>query len=414
MSNGMTQIKDINCPYNDIVHYKFGTNGIYTEEDCNNKCLKMDNCNATVNGGGYCWLKTKADNFKKQKGSTCSYKNNKIVTLQGLDSSGDDLKSFKNVTYDQCLSYCKNNPDCDTTAYAPTGKMCWIKNKYGKDMNYTVNSDRIITLLKPFSGAGGGSEQYEEGSEDYNKYQDALNSYQDAELVKTVMEKNKAVLGDMSADSTLKSNALEAHKQKLMREAQQQHTQQVASATSNDISKQLSTAYDQLIDENSNDINMLDNAIDNRHHLIQENNKDASEKNKSIYILSYFLLLLLLISVIILCTFLGIIDSKVALGLSVVPTILFILKVIQKYYWNNIDSETNSLKKIIYTGYKDTGENIRDAILPKWMYSCPKKCKTKKPDHMRPNPPRSNNFDTKDLDTNISENDWVDYLNTKT
>lgn len=415
MSDKMSTIKGIDCFGKDLVHYEIGTNGINSEEDCNNKCLETDGCNAasyTVNNGGkgYCRLKSNLTSFKKNNQRNCSYKNGPIVVLPSLDLPDNDIKYYKNTSPEECLDYCRNNAECDTMVHAPNSNECWLKQKYdnGKYINnYTINSDRNTTLVRPFTGKGSGSDIYEGSKEDYAKYEEELRTYKDAALVKSVMERNRTRLGSMNGDSTLKQNALDVYKQKLMRQNQQQQTQQTATANSNNMSKQLSSAYDELIDDNIDGINQLDNAIETRRYLINENNKGAYEKNKSIYILSYFLLLMLLIAVIFLCTFLGIISSRIAMGLTIVASLFFIFKVIYKYYWNGVDSESVALKKMIYTGYKDVGENIRDAVLPKWAYSCPKRCKAKKPDHMRPHPRDGKLYtDAPDLRTDSSENVW--------
>jgi hypothetical protein len=417
MSGKMSKIQGMDCSGNDLIYYKVGTNGINSESDCHNKCLKTDGCNATAyspfkdsGGNQYCWLKTKADNFSINKNRNCSYKNNRMVHLPGLDLYGNDIKSFSHTSPEQCISYCQNNVDCTAIVHAPKENYCWLKNTYKKNKNYRINSDRDGLILNSldYNASKYGSEQYTENEADYATYMQELGYFNDAKLVKSVMQRNQARLGDMQADSTLKSNALEVHKQKLMRQTQQEQTQQRATADSNNMNKQLSSAYDQLIDDNIDGINKLDRAIENKRYLINENNKGASEKNKSIYILSYFLLLMLLIAVIFLCTFLEIISSRITMGLTVIATLFFIFKVVHKYYWDRVDTEAVALKKMVYTGYKDMGEDIRDAVLPKWVYSCPKRCKSKKPDHMKPHPGSGKLYtDAPDLKTDSSENVWA-------
>lgn len=388
MSNKMEIINGIDCSGNDIVHYEVGSkSGILNQNDCQNKCLETDGCNAISYGDNYCWLKSKLGNISKNKSRNCSYKNNKIVHLPGVDLYGNNIKGkqFSNTNAEECLSHCQGNAECNAFVYDKKNNYCLLKNTDGKNINYKVNSDKDSVILNFFqyNPTTDGNKQYIENESDYDKYIKELDSFNDAKLVKSVMERNKKRLGNMKSESTLKSNALEAYKQKLMRQEQQKQTQQKATADSNNINKKLNNAYDKLIYENIDDINKLDHAIDNRVHLINENNKSASEKNKSIYILSYFLLLLLLISVIFLCNFLEIISSRIAFGLSFIGAFLFIFKVVYKYYWNGSGSESVALKKMIYSGYKNVGEDIRDAVLPKWVYSCPKKCKSKKPDYMK-------------------------------
>lgn len=414
MHGKMTTIQKVDCPDNDIVHYRVGTNNINSEEDCKNECLSRDECGATAYGSGYCWLKRKAVNFNNNNNRNCSYKDAPLVPLSGIDAYGDDIKSFGNTSAEECLSYCQNDPKCDTYTHAPKENYCWIKNKYGKNMNYKVNGDRNTVLVRPFTGKGYGTEHNSGDKAAYDQYQDALNSYKDAKLIKSVMERNNARLGSMEGESTVKPTALDLYKTKLQRENQQQQTEQRATADANNMSKKLSGAYDQLIDDNIDGINNLDHAIENKHYLIKENNKSAAEKNKSIYILSYFLILLLLIAVIFLCTFLGIISSRIALGLSIVAGLFFLFNLVYKYYWDGIDSEAVALKKMIYTGTKDLGQDIRDTVLPKWVYSCPKRCK-KKPDHMKPHPSHGKFYtDAPDLKTDSSENVWVQGIDSPT
>lgn len=418
MSGKMSTIQGFDCSNNDLINYEVGTNGINSEKDCNNKCLERDDCNATAYGGNKCWLKSVVANLKKNSNMNCSYKNNKMVHLPGIDLYGNDIKGkqFSNTSLEECQSYCQSNPDCNAFSYSSKQKRCYLKNTEGKNINYIFNPDRnsfIFNLLQ-YNPNSDGNKQYVESEEEYSKYMQQLNSYNDAKLVKSVMERNKAKLGNMQAESTLQSNALEVHKQKLMRQTQQEQTQQIATADSNNINKQLSSAYDQLIDENINDINRLDRVIENRHYLINENNKGASEKNKSIYILSYFLLLILLISVIFLCTFLGIISSRIAMGLSIIASLFFVFKVVYKYYWNGSDTESVALKNMIYNSYKDMGEDIRDAVLPKWVYSCPKKCKPKKPDHMKKAPDSNLYTNSPNLKTDSSDNVWAEGIKSPT
>lgn len=408
MSDKMISTTGFNCPGNDAKNlYSFKG----SESDCQAECMKKDWCGASAYlpnpKGTTCRLKYTPGTFKKSSTATCSYKNKPMVHLPGMDLYGNDLKSFSKTSPEKCLTYCQDNVDCTAIVHAPNENYCWLKNTYGKNMNYRQNSDRDAVILNNIQCKGNGSEQKEVSMADYTKYMQELASFNDAKLVKSVMQRNQARLGDMQADSTLQSNALEVYKQKLMRQTQQDQTQQRATADSNNMDKQLSSAYDQLIDDNVDGINKLDRAIENRRYLINENNKGASEKNKSIYILSYFLLLMLLVAVIFLCTFLGIISSRIAMGLTIVATLFFIFKVVYKYYWNNVDTEGVVLKKMFYTGYKDMGEDIRDAVLPKWVYSCPKRCK-KKPDHMKPHSDSSNTFmDLPDLKTDSSENVWT-------
>lgn len=425
MSNKMTTIQGMDCSGNDLDHgnYLVGPkSGILNQNDCNKKCLETEGCNATAystlsGGNNYCWLKSKAANFSNNKYRNCSYKNNKIVHLPGMDLYGNDMKGkqFSHTSPEECLSYCQNNVDCTAIVHAPKENYCRLKNTYRKNKNHRINSDSHSLILNPldYNPNKDGNKQYTESETDYAKYMQELDSFNDAKLVKSVMQRNQARLGDMQSDSTLQSNALEVHKQKLMRETQQKQTQQRATADSNNMDKQLSSAYDQLIDDNIDGINRLDRAIENKRYLIDENNKGASEKNKSIYILSYFLLLMLLIAVIFLCTFLGIISSRIAMGLTVVATLFFIFKVVHKYYWDGVDTEAVALKKMVYTGYKDMGEDIRDAVLPKWVYSCPKKCKAKEPDHMKPHPDKLYK-DSPDLKTDSSENVWAQGIESPT
>ena len=75
MSGKMSKIQGIDCSGNDLEHYKVGTYGINSEEDCQNKCLETDGCNATAYGSGSCQLKRRKGKRKADKRILLSRKN---------------------------------------------------------------------------------------------------------------------------------------------------------------------------------------------------------------------------------------------------------------------------------------------------------------------------------------------------
>lgn len=414
----MQSLTGYNCKGNDAQNlYSFAGN----EEDCQNECLKRSYCGASaylpINDTATCRIKYKAGPLIKDDVNTCSVKLMPYVRLEGTDTPDNDLASQKVKSEDECTQLCDANVNCDTSVYAPKEQYCWLKQKYGKSYNYTANSDRHTTLHKPYYDWKNevSKTNYVPSMADYNKYKEKLASYQDANYVKSAIESNSQRLGNTVGKSVVEPTAMEEHKERLKREAKQKMEAQMATAHGGNMNDKLSGAYDQLIDENIDGINSLDHMIENKSHLIKANNKEAKNKNKSIYILSYFLLLLLLLSVLFLCVFLSILSPRNALILAIMAALVYIFKIVHKYYWNGVDSEAVALKKMIYTGAKDMGEDIRDAVLPKWVYSCPKRCKKRDhPSHMRRGPGDNTGVDEIDMKTDSGVNVWAEDIKNPT
>lgn len=406
----MQSLTGYNCKGNDAQNlYSFAGN----EEDCQNECLKRSYCGASaylpINDTATCRIKYRAGPLTKDKVNTCSVKLMPYVHLKGTDVPYDDLMSQKVKNEDECTQICNDNVNCDTSVYAPKENYCWLKQKYGKSYNYVANSDRNTTLHKPYYNwrKDVSKTNYVPSMDEYEEYQKKLDSYNDANYVKSVIKSNSQILGTSSGESVVKPTAMNMHKERLKREAKQKMEAQLATAHGGDMKNKLSSAYDQLIDENIDGINRMDHTIENKSHLINANNKEVKNKNKSIYILAYFLILLLLLSVLFLCVFLGILSGRNALIMATMATLVYIFKIVHKYYWNNVDSEAVALKRMVYTGAKDMGEDIRDTVLPKWVYSCPKRCKKRHHHHMKPGPSDNKGTDEIEMKTDSDENVWA-------
>ena len=67
----------------------------------------------------------------------------------GIDTGGNDIKSFKNITRDACKQNCEETTDCAGYVYAPSGNTCWLKTKKMYPLGsskYNLNSNRQITI----------------------------------------------------------------------------------------------------------------------------------------------------------------------------------------------------------------------------------------------------------------------------
>ena len=68
---------------------------------------------------------------------------------KGRDTGGNDIKSYKYTTTEQCKAYCEETPNCAGYVHAPYSDNCWLKTNKMYPIgtsNYKLNDNRNITI----------------------------------------------------------------------------------------------------------------------------------------------------------------------------------------------------------------------------------------------------------------------------
>ena len=56
------------------------------------------------------------------------------------ENEGNDIGSKYGITIEECKTSCKQNNDCQSFAYCPTDKSCWLKDRLLKSSEMTKPS----------------------------------------------------------------------------------------------------------------------------------------------------------------------------------------------------------------------------------------------------------------------------------
>ena len=296
--------------------------------------------------------------------------------LKGIDCPGNDIISYSNKTYDQCVGLCKQNNKCTTIAYAPNGNECWLKTKADK---LVQNSDRWcapVDKSDQYSSDIGG--RYVPSEAAYQKYEKELNGYNLSKQIKSTNTDADQLLSDLPENDTIAQTQMSLYKTKLQRQENQTKAFDASLSKLHNMESLIQQGYADQNNKKIRQINQLNRHIESSDQLITHNHASTDSKNRTIYALGNLLVLLLLVVVVGVCLRLGIISIRIAGIIIGVMSLLYLFKLYHKFYWNRSLSESDALKRFTEQTYQAVGSAMRDNLTPSWMTQrCPKRCKPK-------------------------------------
>ena len=159
-------------------------------------------------------------------------------------------------------------------------------------------------------------------------------------------------------------------------EGLQQEGLQQEGPSQDHVTNQLLLKYDQKFNKNYDQSNILNKAIMSKNKMIYMTEVESAKKNKMIGIMTYLLILVIIIMFQVIVSTVGIIDSKVAIGISIFAIIIFLYKIYSNYIW----STHNYLTAIASATAKGMKNAAIVNLLPSDInkpYHCPAICKKK-------------------------------------
>lgn len=151
---------------------------------------------------------------------------------------------------------------------------------------------------------------------------------------------------------------------------------------SNNIDEKLLMQYNLEYINNFNTIQQLNKEIMNKDQMISFNNYSFQQKNNNIYLLTITILLIIFIILVLVSSKLGVISNISTYILLSFGIIIYIIKLLKKFYWNQFTWETKAAQKFLEKAGKSASKTILTNILPDDYLQCPSNCKTLK-EHTR-------------------------------